>query len=69
MIQVNNINKKIMQTHDTNRGKWIEINICVQELILKATKEMIKKINISLKSNAINKTEITNTKKSGIFTY
>lgn len=48
MIWVNTINKNIMQTHDTNRGKWIEINICVEELILKATQVTIQK-QISLK--------------------
>lgn len=32
-----------MQTHETNREKWIEINIYVEELILKATQLTIQK--------------------------
>lgn len=42
MIWVNTIIKKIIQTHETYRGKWIEINIYVEEFILKATQVKIK---------------------------
>lgn len=47
-----------MQTHETNRGKWIENNICVEELTLKATQVTAIQKEISLKSNALNQAKI-----------